>query len=523
MHRRFVLLAALLLGSLHAPAAVARSNFPGELDRRCALENRTPPNPAALAAANAPLGDCALCHQFDLGRGQTPGAGNVKAAGRSYASGDLNPFCTLAPANRAPVLAAIGNHQIDVGELLSLLIQASDADGDGLSFSASPLPSGASFVDSGLGSATFEWTPAAGQEGNHTVLFAVSDGKVSDSESVVISVGPVNLPPQLEPIGDQTVDVGAALQLLFTATDPEGSALVYAIDGIPADALFTDFHDGTAELDWTPSAPGSHSVTVTVTDSGAPPASASESFALVARDPNAAGPILVEAGWSSRPGRLRLRGEGAGPGEAVVILDASSGAELGARRADSRGRFRLWLRPFLAPCAVAARSAGGTSEPLAVADAPADCGSALLTRVRRLSWRCSSGELRVDGDRAPAAGTVQVLDPDSGGLVLGEASGDRRGRFHLRTSLPAAPTRVQLSVLAGSGAWTLEPVAVPSRGRCGASSGEVDGGEDASSGIGSGSGAPDPAIPPHEDGSGDSPGDHGSGGDSGGQPPHGDD
>jgi hypothetical protein len=129
----------------------------------------------------------------------------------------------------------------------------------------------------------------------------------------------------------------------------------------------------------------------------------------------------------------------------------------------------------------------------------------------------------VDGDRAPAAGTIQVLDPDQGGAVLGETSGDRRGRFRIRTSLPAAPARVQLSVLAGNGAWTLDPVAVPSRGRCGATSG----GEDGSDGVGSGSGTPDPTIQPHDGGEdplGD-PGedDHGSGGDSGGPPPHGDD
>ena len=67
---------------------------------------------------------------------------------------------------------------------------ASDADGDALTYSASGLPSGASFNAT---TRTFSWTPAASQSGLYTdITFRVSDGILSDQESINITVMPAS-------------------------------------------------------------------------------------------------------------------------------------------------------------------------------------------------------------------------------------------------------------------------------------------------------------------------------------------
>jgi hypothetical protein len=71
------------------------------------------------------------------------------------------------------------------GKLLTFTIAADDADGDTLFYSAASLPDGSSFdADTGL----FSWTPRYDQAGIYSVHFEVSDGDLTDSEDVVITV-----------------------------------------------------------------------------------------------------------------------------------------------------------------------------------------------------------------------------------------------------------------------------------------------------------------------------------------------
>jgi len=85
--------------------------------------------------------------------------------------------------NGAPVLDPIGFRNLTVGALFTLHLMASDPDGDPLSYDADDLPSGATF-DAGNG--TFAWSPAAA--GVHNVTFRVSDGSLSDNETVSLHV-----------------------------------------------------------------------------------------------------------------------------------------------------------------------------------------------------------------------------------------------------------------------------------------------------------------------------------------------
>lgn len=89
----------------------------------------------------------------------------------------------------APVLSPIGNQTVDVNQVLSLALNATDEDGDGLVYSVS-YPTNYTFGD--LSGNVFTWTPSASDIGVHYLTFTVSDGNLSDNETISITVNDVS-------------------------------------------------------------------------------------------------------------------------------------------------------------------------------------------------------------------------------------------------------------------------------------------------------------------------------------------
>ena len=103
-----------------------------------------------------------------------------------------NWYGTTAPpsTNRAPVLNAVGNKAVVELATLAFAISATDPDGDTLTYSASNLPVGATFDPA---TRTFSWTPADTQAGVYAnTRFQVSDGSLSDTEDITITVSDRN-------------------------------------------------------------------------------------------------------------------------------------------------------------------------------------------------------------------------------------------------------------------------------------------------------------------------------------------
>ena len=94
---------------------------------------------------------------------------------------------TVNNINRAPLLATIGNKIVDQGQTLSFTVTATDPDGDQIQYFAQNLPVGASLTQN-----TFTWTPAAGQAGTYQVTFIASDDQADDSETITITVDPID-------------------------------------------------------------------------------------------------------------------------------------------------------------------------------------------------------------------------------------------------------------------------------------------------------------------------------------------
>lgn len=204
--------------------------------------------------------------------------------------------------DRAPVLDPIANKSVDENQLLTISLSSRDPDADNLTFSAlqilengetADLPVGASLTDNLDGTAIFQWKTNYGDSGYYKIIFIVNDnstlspGPLSDSESIIITVGDKNRPPELNPIGARTVTAGEILQFTISANDPDvDNILTFNAENLPKGATITQNPGRTAIFQWqtqyteTQNDTGNYSVNFKVTDNGDPIQSDSELVAI---------------------------------------------------------------------------------------------------------------------------------------------------------------------------------------------------------------------------------------------------
>jgi hypothetical protein len=190
-----------------------------------------------------------------------------------------------------PLFAPIGDQWVESGQLLEFEVQATDPNGDPLTFEVSNLPEGAVFDQL---THIFSWTPDYTQSGTYYVFFTASDSgspPQTTTEPVRITVGYLNQPPELDPIGDKVTKAGNLLTFTISASDPNEETLHFSAADLPADASFDPV---TATFSWVPGPTqlGNHQVTFTVTDPGL--LSDSETITIVVGDNNP--PVLDPIG-----------------------------------------------------------------------------------------------------------------------------------------------------------------------------------------------------------------------------------
>lgn len=101
--------------------------------------------------------------------------------------------------NKPPVLAPIGAKVVDEQTLLTFTVAANDPDVplNALTFSCNNCASiGASITPEGV----FSWTPTVDQRGSsYTMTIIVSDGSLTDAETITVTVGIARVPPAPTP------------------------------------------------------------------------------------------------------------------------------------------------------------------------------------------------------------------------------------------------------------------------------------------------------------------------------------
>jgi hypothetical protein len=164
--------------------------------------------PAPVAPLTiGPGGSAALSVQFCPASGG-PHAGiiTVNSDAINAPSSSVN---VSGQGNTAPVLNAIGDKSANAFVELAFDVSAFDAEADELTYSATPLPVGATFD---TGSGHFSWTPGPADAGSYSVEFCADDGFAQDCETITITVAAANSPPVANPGGPYSGATGQPIR-----------------------------------------------------------------------------------------------------------------------------------------------------------------------------------------------------------------------------------------------------------------------------------------------------------------------
>ncbi|ROZ61645.1 Ig-like domain-containing protein [Ramlibacter sp. WS9] len=182
----------------------------------------------------------------------------------------------VAGGNHAAQIDAVQDIVLAEGEILSLPLTASDADGDALTLTVRNLPPGAAF-DAATGVLT--WKPGYDQAGLYEGITVVaSDGKSISRRSFKLTVEQGYAKPVLAPMATQTLREGDKYALQLAGSMPGGLlqkdgttiTLEYSAPWLPGGATL---NSKTGWIEWTPgySQHGSFTVPVTLTATYTPP------------------------------------------------------------------------------------------------------------------------------------------------------------------------------------------------------------------------------------------------------------
>lgn len=192
--------------------------------------------------------------------------------------------------NRTPVLRVPDSQKVAKGQPLKFTVSGSDEDlGQVLKFSATGLPSLASFEKISATEARFEWIPTADQNGPYSATIRVEDnGSPSRADTKKISISiKSNGSPVLTVPGAQAGTPGQPLSFVVSADDPDdGQILRLTATGLPTGAVFRQQGASKGKFEWTPSGEqtGSYAVKVTVEDRGTPALSDTKSIRIVVQN-----------------------------------------------------------------------------------------------------------------------------------------------------------------------------------------------------------------------------------------------
>jgi hypothetical protein len=168
---------------------------------------------------------------------------------------------TVNPVNDAPAAtaASVSTH---VDTALAIVLTGTDVDGDTLTFATTSEPTNGTL--SGI-APNLTYTPNSAYVGTDSFTFSVTDGSLSSSATVTITVD--NGAPTLAAIADQVVDELVALSLTAVGTDPDSDPLTYSLTDLGSTGAAIDSTTGV--FSWTPSeaqGAGVYQFTVTVSD-----------------------------------------------------------------------------------------------------------------------------------------------------------------------------------------------------------------------------------------------------------------
>jgi len=143
---------------------------------------------------------------------------------------DTTQTTVTVDANDPPSADAGSDQTVDEGATVDLDASASsDPDGDDLSYSWTQTGGpDVSLSDAQTATPSFDAPAEPQQPQTYTFEVTVSDGQATDTDTVSVTVEPVNDPPTVDAGSDQTVTEGDSVQLAGSASDVDDSSLTYS-------------------------------------------------------------------------------------------------------------------------------------------------------------------------------------------------------------------------------------------------------------------------------------------------------
>ncbi|OUL29670.1 hypothetical protein BV378_05730, partial [Nostoc sp. RF31YmG] len=174
-------------------------------------------------------------------------------------------LAVLAQLNAAPVIQTQANKEIIRGHNYSYDVDATDPNGDSLTYKLLVSPQGMT-IDSTSG--LISWNPAVSNIGNQTIIVEVGDGRGGlAQQQYTLSV--IDAPPNRPPIFTSTPVVDAAINTPYIyqafAKDVDDDSLTFSLLSAPQ-GMTVDANTGV--LSWTPNGSqlGTYNVTLAVAD-----------------------------------------------------------------------------------------------------------------------------------------------------------------------------------------------------------------------------------------------------------------
>ncbi|MDB6026493.1 MAG: hypothetical protein JWM68_2716 [Verrucomicrobiales bacterium] len=232
------------------------------------------------------------------------GGGNTKG---SIASGwsiiITSTESTCCTFNSAPTLSTINdqtiNEDVSTGSIGITVNDAETAPGS-LNLTASSsntnVVTNSRLVLGGTGAnRTLSITPNTNQFGTSTITVSVSDGVLANSTAFLLTVNSLNDAPVLAAVSNRTIVEGTTVLITNSATDVDTvlNQLTFALaTNAPGGATI---NSNTGVFSWTPTeaqGPSTNSISIIVSDNGAPSLSDIKTFSVVVTESNSA-PVLA--------------------------------------------------------------------------------------------------------------------------------------------------------------------------------------------------------------------------------------
>jgi hypothetical protein len=177
--------------------------------------------------------------------------------------------------NGAPQITTTAVTSAPVGAAYQYDADATDPNGDALTYSLTQAPAGMTIV---AGSGLIRWTPTGAQTGSHPVTVRAADpGGLAATQSFTVLVP--NAPPVITSTALTTAGVGVTYAYDVNASDLNGDTLTYSLTQSPGGM---SINAASGLISWVPLSGqvGGHAVTVRVADPGG--LGTTQSFTLVA-------------------------------------------------------------------------------------------------------------------------------------------------------------------------------------------------------------------------------------------------